>query len=207
MRARVVDTTLVARQPSRACCPALFDARLPHRRALAPRRVAARGGDWPRRRSRKGVDRPPEQFPKNTLAIRAQSGALRGVQLGIRAARTTFCVRRGVGQLSPRPSVDNRARSVYTTRNNPSEPTEPVMIPAPAPAPTPANRNEPAATPADLQAAWALRVGGLALRDQIRALTNGFVARPRPSRPARATPERSPPSPPRHRLPSARACA
>ena len=72
---------------------------------------------------------------------------------------------------------------------------------------TPANRNEPAATPADLQAAYALRHGGLILRDQIRTLTGGFAPRPRPSRPARATPERSPPSPPSHRLHSARACA
>ena len=81
------------------------------------------------------------------------------------------------------------------------------MIPAPAPAPTPANLNRPGPTPADLQAAWALHVGGLAPRDQIRALTGGFAPRPRPSRPARATPERPAPAGAPHRLHSARACA
>ena len=76
--------------------------------------------------------------------------------------------------------------------------------------PAPANLNRPALpspTPADLQAAYALRHAGVAPRDQIRLLTGAFAPRPRPSRPARATPMRSAPTGAPHRLPSARARA
>ena len=209
MRARMVDTTLVAHQLNwSAPCRARSARSAPIARRA--RRVAARGGTG------RGGDPERERIARThsfhfslwPLGRRAGEGALtlfhrdrrrNGGAVGrigvVRGRRNFLCLR----ALRATLRVDNRVPRAYDAGNNPSEPAMTAQ--------TPANRNEPAPTPADLQAAWALHVGGLAPRDQIRALTGGFAPRPRPSRLARATPERSPPSPPSHRLHSARACA
>jgi len=67
-----------------------------------------------------------------------------------------------------------------------------------APPAAPANLNRPAAarhaTPADLQALYALHVGGASLREQVLALT-----RPRAARATAAPPRAASPALPLHR--------